>query len=67
MEDDDIKMADDTFRGFFDSLGPNDLYKKIFLEVLLEELYGHPVDLTDVIDWNQTQPEQKPSFRNHSS
>jgi hypothetical protein len=34
------KEAAGAFLGFMDSLGPNDIYKRVFLEVLLEEIYG---------------------------
>jgi hypothetical protein len=42
------KEAAGAFLGFMDSLGPNDIYKRVFLEVLLEEIYGQQVDLSDV-------------------
>lgn len=44
------KEADEAFVAFLDSLGPNDIYKQLFLEVLLEEIYGRKVDLSDVFD-----------------
>lgn len=47
-ENEKIEIADDTLATFFDSLGPNDIYKKIFLEVLFEEIYGHPCNLSDL-------------------
>jgi hypothetical protein len=51
-ENEKIEVADDTFATFFESLGPNDIYKKIFLEVLFEEIYGHPCDLSDIFPKN---------------
>lgn len=42
--------AADTLNAFFDGLGPNDIYKRILLEVLFEEIYGEPCDLSDVFE-----------------
>jgi hypothetical protein len=67
MNEEDITQADNTFQGFFDSLGPNDIYKRIFLEELLGLLYGSPVDLSDVVNWNEQTPEQPPSDPSRSS
>lgn len=61
MSDDDnnipvqekVKAANEAFESFLDSLGPNDVYKQIFLEVLLEEIYGHRVDLSKIFKGNQ--------------
>lgn len=50
MDEKDIEKTDTDLKNFFDSLGPNDIYKKIFLEVLLEEIYGDRVDLSN-IEW----------------
>jgi hypothetical protein len=43
-----LKEAAETINSFLDSLGPNDVYKQIFLEVLLEEIYGEKCDLSDL-------------------
>ena len=43
-----LVAAADTLNTFFDGLGPNDIYKRIFLEVLFEEIYGEKCDLSDV-------------------
>lgn len=42
-----LAAAADTLNAFFDGLGPNDIYKRIFLEVLFEEIYGEPCDLSE--------------------
>jgi hypothetical protein len=42
-----LVAAADTLGSFLDMLGPNDIYKRIFLEVLLEEIYGEPCDLSE--------------------
>jgi hypothetical protein len=47
-EDEKIQETISVFQNFMDSLGPNDIYKRIFLEVFLEEIYGKRVDLSDV-------------------
>jgi len=61
-DEEKLKLADDALRTFFDQLGPNDIYKKVLLEVLFEEMFGHPVDLSDVADWElppePTSPEK---------
>lgn len=44
--EEEIKSAEIGLQDFFDSLGPNDVYKMVFLEVLLEEIYGKRVDLS---------------------
>ncbi len=44
----DVDKVDKGLQDFFDSLGPNDIYKLVFLEVLLEEIYGSRVDLSAV-------------------
>ena len=54
IPEEDIISANNSLQEFFDSLGPNDIYKQVFLEVLLEEIYGRRIDLSDVI-----KPEQK--------
>lgn len=43
-----LMAAADTLNAFFDSLGHNDIYKRILLEVLFEEIYGEKCDLSDV-------------------
>lgn len=45
-----VKIIDETFAFFLDQLGPNDIYKKIFLEVLFEEIYGEKVDMSDIFE-----------------
>lgn len=56
-DEEKAKEACETFACFLDGLGPNDIYKRIFLEVLLEEIYGKRVDLSDVF---KLDAEQKP-------
>jgi protoporphyrinogen oxidase len=59
VSDEDIIKADKDLQDFFDSLGPNDVYKIVFLEVLLEEIYGKRVDLlSSILD---KPSKQKPS------
>lgn len=48
FDDEKAKEAAGAFSNFMDGLGPNDIYKQIFLEVFLEEIYGQRVDLSDV-------------------
>ena len=45
-----IEIFDETFSFFLDQLGPNDIYKQIFLEVLFEEIYGEKVDMSDIYE-----------------
>lgn len=52
----DIIEADKSLQDFFNSLGPNDIYKLVFLEVLIEEIYGRNVDLSKIIPLEQDQP-----------
>ena len=63
IPNEDIIKVDNDLQEFFDSLGPNDIYKRVFLEVLLEEIYGRPVDLSGLVNWDMQQ-EQQPSFQN---
>lgn len=63
IPEEDIVEADAGLQNFFDSLGPNDIYKMVFLEVLLEEIYGYKVDLSKVVNWD-TQSAQQPSSPN---
>lgn len=53
FDDDKAKDAANAFSSFMDNLGPNTIYKQIFLEVLLEEIYGQRVDLSDVFKLEQ--------------
>ena len=46
-DEEKLRAAADTLNVFFDSLGPNDIYKQIFLEILLEEIYGEKCDLSE--------------------
>ncbi len=62
IPEEDIVQADASLQEFFDSLGPNDIYKQVFLEVLLEEIYGRRVDLSGFI---KHEPVQQPSLPNH--
>jgi hypothetical protein len=64
MEEEDIKNADGAVQSFFDSLGPNDVIKRIFLEVLLEEIYGERVDLSGIVNWQQVPLERKHASEN---
>lgn len=50
ITEEDIKNASNILQAFFNDLGPNDIYKRIFLEVLLEELYGEKVDLSQLFE-----------------
>ncbi len=65
IAEEDIIEADAGLQDFFDSLGPNDIYKMVFLEVLLEEIYGCKVDLSKAVNWDM-QLMQKPSSPNQS-
>lgn len=51
----DITKADKNLQEIFDNLGPNDIYKILFLEVLLEEIYGKHIDLSNLIQDDTTQ------------
>lgn len=53
MRQEDIEKAELAVKDFFDSLGPDDIYKRIFLEALLEEVYGQKIDLSDVMKEQQ--------------
>lgn len=63
----EIDKADEDLQDFFDSLGPNDIYKQVFLEVLLEEIYGRRVDLSQVVNWgipsSSTIPQDSPNVQ----
>lgn len=61
ISDEDILKTDKSLQDFFDSLGPNDIYKRVFLEVLLEEIYGRRVDLSNVIKDDVGQQPASPS------
>lgn len=54
-DEEKVKEVLNTFSNFMNDLGPNDIYKKIFLEVLLEEIYNKKVDLTDVFKFDPPQ------------
>jgi len=41
-----IKEAEGAFLAFLNALGPDDVYKEIFLEVLFQELYGKTLHLS---------------------
>lgn len=56
IPEEDIIKADKSLQEFFDSLGPNDVYKIVFLEVLLEEIYGRRIDLSSLIQPELNQP-----------
>lgn len=56
FDDDKAKEAANAFSNFMDGLGPNDIYKQVFLEVLLEEIYGQRVDLSDVFKLEKQVP-----------
>lgn len=45
----EIMEADKEIKDFFDNFGENDIYKRVFFEVLLEEVYGKKIDLSDII------------------
>jgi hypothetical protein len=55
----DIKQTDESLQEFFDNLGPNDVYKMVFLEVLFSEIYGRQIDLSDLIETSEKQPSSK--------
>lgn len=38
VNNDDAKVGTDAFRSFFQQFGPDDVYTRIIIEVLLEEL-----------------------------
>ena len=42
-----IKLGIETLKSFFDSLGPNDIYKQILLEELFKELMKNDIPLSD--------------------
>jgi hypothetical protein len=64
IPEEDIIEADKSLQDFFDSLGPNDIYKQVFLEVLLEEIYGRRVDLSHAFKTEQSQA-PPPASPNH--
>lgn len=51
-EKEKIVLGLETIKHFFDSLGPNDIYKQIVLEEVMRFLKGEPVDpdsLEDIV------------------
>jgi hypothetical protein len=46
-DEEKVKAGHESLESFFESLGPDDIYKRIFLEVLFEEIYGEKCDLSD--------------------
>jgi hypothetical protein len=41
-----IEEAEGAFLAFLDALGPDDIYKHVFLETLFKELYGQTLHLS---------------------
>lgn len=50
---DEAGVATDAFKAFAQQFGPDDVYTRIILEVILEELFNVPSNLTEEIKENQ--------------
>lgn len=67
-----IDQVEKAFTDFLDALGPDDIYKQIFLEVLFKELYGKTIHLSywsepEGIQTNSNDGGYSPTDQNNNS